>query len=93
MKPPKLIQLPIHWELATWDDFTHIDHNGNDQMNMYMPYIYMDASGSARMARLQTQTDINYLKLLISKERVYRISKASTDEFIPSVHYRRIEGV
>lgn len=90
---PKLIQLPTHWELATWDDFTHVDHSGTEQMNMLMPYVYMDDDSKMKMARMQKQTDIEKLKELITKQRVYRISKASMSDTTPPAEFVRLDQI
>jgi hypothetical protein len=92
MISPKLIRLDSYWELATWDDFTHIDGNGNERLNMLMPYLYADESENLFMGRLRTETNLEYLKSLIQREKVYRISKASTDESTPLPYYVRRES-
>ena len=94
MNSPTLIRLETYWKLATFNDFIHVDRNGNEAMNNLQPYFYrMDDGKSHQIARLQKSTDIDMLKELILDQRIYILSKASTDEFKPVPFYIRKEDL
>lgn len=94
MNSPDLIRLETYWRLASWDDFTHIDNDGVERINYLQPYFYrMDDGCHHQIARLQKATNLEKLKEMILDERIYVLSKASTDEFKPIPYYERKEDL
>lgn len=92
MNSPQLIKLETYWRLAEWDDFFHIDDDGNRKINYLQPYFYrLDDGLHHQIARIQKRTDLNYLKQLTEEGRVYLMSKASTEETLPVPYYHRSE--
>lgn len=92
--PEKLIIIPVHFALAERDDFYHTDESGNEVLNYFQPYAYRPDPNSdkIKMARLQKGTNMERFMDMISKGLVYRVSKASLDEFQPVVEFVRKEA-